>query len=162
MNHRPPQFRHTSRSIHQHIEKETLDYFSLPWEWDKSGSDHIVILKELENRETDLLFDHTKLLRSRGVFGSWNEFKGKSGRTDFKDAPESKSHMNDADDDVAQDAEPQHESHYRESMSLEPGATGPSKKCAIEDTTRLRIRARGDGGACHWRAEQCAFFGQVG
>ncbi|KAK7532620.1 hypothetical protein IWX46DRAFT_353164 [Phyllosticta citricarpa] len=52
--------------IHKsHLEVATLTYFGLPWEWDRSDSDYIIILKEMDHRETEVLFEHTKSLRRR-------------------------------------------------------------------------------------------------
>ncbi|KAK8207082.1 hypothetical protein IWZ01DRAFT_543367 [Phyllosticta capitalensis] len=52
--------------IHKNrVEIATLTYFGLPWEYDKSDSDYLIILKEMEDREIEVLFEHTKSLRRR-------------------------------------------------------------------------------------------------
>jgi len=43
---------------------ETLKYYDLPWEYDRSNPDYIIILRDMDKRETDLLFEHTTRLRS--------------------------------------------------------------------------------------------------
>ncbi|KAK8223226.1 hypothetical protein HDK90DRAFT_544811 [Phyllosticta capitalensis] len=45
------------------VEIATLTYFGLPWEYDKSDSDYLIILKEMEDSETEVLFKHSKSLR---------------------------------------------------------------------------------------------------
>ncbi|KAK8240032.1 hypothetical protein HDK64DRAFT_53906 [Phyllosticta capitalensis] len=52
--------------IHKnHLEVATLTYFGLPWEYDRADSDYIIILKEIDHNETEVLFEHTKSLRRR-------------------------------------------------------------------------------------------------
>ncbi|KAK8252059.1 hypothetical protein IWZ00DRAFT_262030 [Phyllosticta capitalensis] len=52
--------------IHKnHLEVATLTYFGLPWEYDRADSDYIIILKEMDHNETEVLFEHTKSLRRR-------------------------------------------------------------------------------------------------
>lgn len=67
-----------------HLAVETLTYYGLPWEWDRVSSnqlrhrskhsdnrsqqtdtDYIIILREMDPRETDILFEHTKRIRSK-------------------------------------------------------------------------------------------------
>lgn len=69
-----------------HLAVETLTYYGLPWEWDRVSSrphhssnkkhsnrdrtqqtdtDYIIILREMDPRETDILFEHTKRLRTK-------------------------------------------------------------------------------------------------
>ena len=44
---------------------DTLKYYDLPWEYDYDNPDYIIILKELTEHDTDVLFEHTRRLRSR-------------------------------------------------------------------------------------------------
>ena len=62
-----------------HIDVETLRYFGLPWEYDtvrqsesrpsssanseQANPDYVIILHEMDERETDILFEHTRKLR---------------------------------------------------------------------------------------------------
>lgn len=43
---------------------ETLKYYDLPWEYDRHNPDYIIILRDMDKRETDLLFEHTSRLRT--------------------------------------------------------------------------------------------------
>ncbi|KAF7198216.1 hypothetical protein HII31_00572 [Pseudocercospora fuligena] len=47
-----------------YLAPETLRYYDLPWEYDRSDSDYIIILRDLSKSETDVLFEHTTRLRS--------------------------------------------------------------------------------------------------
>jgi hypothetical protein len=49
----------------EHLAIETLHYYKLPYEYDKSNSDYIIIMRELRERETEILFEHTRRLRTR-------------------------------------------------------------------------------------------------
>jgi len=49
-----------------HVDVETLRYFNLPWEYDSTDTDYIIILEELESHDTELLFEHTRKLRRGG------------------------------------------------------------------------------------------------
>jgi len=76
------------------ISKETLAYYDLPWEYTSDSHEYIIILRELTERETDVLFEHTRRLRSRtllsiepvrgrdGLQNAWvrRRSKSKSGR----------------------------------------------------------------------------------
>ncbi|THW10419.1 TPR-like protein [Aureobasidium pullulans] len=55
--------------IHKrHLEIETLESFHLPWDFDFETGQFIVILREMEKHEIDLLFEHTARHRERGRF----------------------------------------------------------------------------------------------
>ncbi|KAI4763329.1 hypothetical protein E4T52_08028 [Aureobasidium sp. EXF-3400] len=56
----PPVFPRISRRF---LDTETLEHYHVPWEWDRSSGEHIIILRELDKYETDLLFEHTRLNR---------------------------------------------------------------------------------------------------
>ncbi|EME87552.1 uncharacterized protein MYCFIDRAFT_209534 [Pseudocercospora fijiensis CIRAD86] len=47
-----------------YLATETLKYYDLPWEYDRSDPDYIIILRDMKKAETDLLFEHTTRLRS--------------------------------------------------------------------------------------------------
>ncbi|KAF2491476.1 hypothetical protein BU16DRAFT_565175 [Lophium mytilinum] len=56
----------TYTKIHKdHLSMDTLLYYEIPWEYDKHDHDYFVILRELDERDTDVLFEHTRRLRSR-------------------------------------------------------------------------------------------------
>ncbi|KAJ9647975.1 hypothetical protein H2201_001342 [Coniosporium apollinis] len=50
-----------------HLLIDTLTYYGLPWEYDRDDDHYIIILRELDRRDTDLLFEHTRKLRHRGT-----------------------------------------------------------------------------------------------
>ncbi len=54
-----PKLRRTDIAI------ETLKYYDLSWEHDRVDTDFIIILQELSERETGILFEHTRRFRSR-------------------------------------------------------------------------------------------------
>lgn len=66
----PPWLTHqpTYVKVHKdHLPVYTLIYYDIPYEIDRSDSDYMIILRELEPRETEILFEHTRRLRSRGA-----------------------------------------------------------------------------------------------
>jgi len=50
-----------------HLSLDTLHYYQIPWEYDSTNSDYIILLREMDTRETDILFEHTKRLRKGGT-----------------------------------------------------------------------------------------------
>jgi hypothetical protein len=62
-NNAPPS--PTYIKVHKkYLELETLQYFGIPWEYDSANPNYIVILQEIDGRETDILFEHTQGLRN--------------------------------------------------------------------------------------------------
>jgi hypothetical protein len=60
-----PSAQPTYAKIHlKHLDVETLHYYDLPYEYDQDP-DYIIILRELTDREADVLFEHTRLLRMK-------------------------------------------------------------------------------------------------
>ncbi|KAF1965573.1 kinase-like protein [Bimuria novae-zelandiae CBS 107.79] len=47
----------------QHLDIETLQYYDLPYEIDENDPGHIIILREMEPYETNILFEHTRRQR---------------------------------------------------------------------------------------------------
>jgi hypothetical protein len=47
----------------KHLDVETLHYYDIPYEYYKDP-DYIIILREMNQREVDILFEHTRRLRS--------------------------------------------------------------------------------------------------
>ncbi|RMZ84716.1 hypothetical protein DV737_g922, partial [Chaetothyriales sp. CBS 132003] len=47
----------------KYLMPDTLDYFNLPWEWDKKNTEYIVIKKYIDDDLQDVLFEHTRTLR---------------------------------------------------------------------------------------------------
>ncbi|KAI5251139.1 hypothetical protein E4T42_04532 [Aureobasidium subglaciale] len=45
------------------LDIETLEHYHVPWEWDRANSDFIILLRELDKYETDVLFEHTRRRR---------------------------------------------------------------------------------------------------
>lgn len=60
LGNRNPTFVRVKRT---HIDVETLRYYGLPWEYDSGDPEYIIILQEMEQHETELLFEHTRKLR---------------------------------------------------------------------------------------------------
>ncbi|KAK8169920.1 hypothetical protein IWX90DRAFT_192809 [Phyllosticta citrichinensis] len=71
----------------EHIEQETLAFFGLLWDWDQSHSDYVVIFRELDNRETDMLFEHTKALRKHRMDSPESDFIWKPESIDHPHEP---------------------------------------------------------------------------
>jgi hypothetical protein len=60
----PSKIQPTYAKIHQkHLEIDTLHYYDIPYEFD-GDPDYLIVLRELDYRETDVLFEHTRRLRS--------------------------------------------------------------------------------------------------
>jgi hypothetical protein len=52
--------------IHKdHVDIETLKYFKLPWGYDPSNSNYYLIFQEMDSKETEYLFEHTRKIRKR-------------------------------------------------------------------------------------------------
>jgi hypothetical protein len=52
--------------IHKnHVDVETLKYFGLPWGYDPSSTEYFLIFQEMDSKETEILFEHTRKLRKR-------------------------------------------------------------------------------------------------
>lgn len=47
----------------EHLDVETLKFYSLPYEIDAADPNYIIILQEISEHETNILFEHTKKLR---------------------------------------------------------------------------------------------------
>ncbi|CAD0050635.1 unnamed protein product, partial [Aureobasidium pullulans] len=45
------------------LDIETLEHYHVPWEWDRANSEYIILLRELDKYETDVLFEHTRRRR---------------------------------------------------------------------------------------------------
>jgi hypothetical protein len=60
----PNKIQPTYAKIHQkHLEIDTLHYYDIPYEFD-SDPDYLIVLRELDHREIDIMFEHTRRLRS--------------------------------------------------------------------------------------------------
>ncbi|KAL7772155.1 hypothetical protein CFE70_002108 [Pyrenophora teres f. teres 0-1] len=54
----------TYAKVHtSHLDVETLHYYNIPYEYDMDPN-YIIILREMSQRDTDILFEHTRRLRS--------------------------------------------------------------------------------------------------
>jgi hypothetical protein len=51
----------------KHLSIDTLHYYDIPYEYDSSHADYIVILREMDPKETDILFEHTRRLQRLGT-----------------------------------------------------------------------------------------------
>ncbi|KAK4981596.1 hypothetical protein LTR28_003044, partial [Elasticomyces elasticus] len=50
---------------HHHLSVDTLVHYGIPYEWDRADPNYIIILREMDKHETDVLFEHTRRLRER-------------------------------------------------------------------------------------------------
>ncbi|KAF1951455.1 hypothetical protein CC80DRAFT_207173 [Byssothecium circinans] len=50
----------------EHLAVDTLLYYDIPYEIDRTNPDYIVIMQEMDPRDTEVLFEHTRRLRQRG------------------------------------------------------------------------------------------------
>ncbi|KAK5679344.1 hypothetical protein LTS10_008159 [Elasticomyces elasticus] len=51
--------------VHQrYLSPETLSYYGLPYEYDRSDPGYIIIMRDMDQYETEILFEHTKRLRA--------------------------------------------------------------------------------------------------
>ncbi|KAK4565696.1 hypothetical protein LTR86_003544 [Recurvomyces mirabilis] len=48
----------------KYLDVETLIYYDIPYEYDRQDPSYIIILREMSNYEADILFEHTRRLRS--------------------------------------------------------------------------------------------------
>lgn len=48
----------------EHLELETLQYYEIPFEIDRMNPEMIVILQEMDPKDTEVLFDHTRRIRA--------------------------------------------------------------------------------------------------
>ncbi|KAF2272605.1 uncharacterized protein EI97DRAFT_206846 [Westerdykella ornata] len=51
----------------EHLSIDTLHYYDIPYEIDRADPNYIIILREMDNKETEILFEHTRRLRTRGT-----------------------------------------------------------------------------------------------
>jgi uncharacterized Zn-finger protein len=47
----------------EHLATETLEYYDIPYEYDATDPNYIIVLRELTQKEADVLFEHTRRLR---------------------------------------------------------------------------------------------------
>ncbi|KAK3708925.1 Multidrug resistance protein [Vermiconidia calcicola] len=50
----------------EYLSIDTLTYYNIPYEIDRDDPDFIIILREMDKYETDVLFEHTRRLRAGG------------------------------------------------------------------------------------------------
>ncbi|KAI9656863.1 MAG: hypothetical protein M1821_003502 [Bathelium mastoideum] len=56
----------TYPKIHKdYLSVDTLIYYNLPYEYDKSDPNYIIILREMDRHETEVLFEHTRRHRTK-------------------------------------------------------------------------------------------------
>ncbi|PVH95033.1 hypothetical protein DM02DRAFT_675778 [Periconia macrospinosa] len=55
----------TYAKVHKkYLSVETLMYYDIPWQYDRINPDYIILLQEMDRKETDVLFEHTRRLRA--------------------------------------------------------------------------------------------------
>jgi hypothetical protein len=63
----------------EHLDINTLHYYDIPYEYD-TDPNYIIVLREMSQRETDVLFEHTRRLRSKHGERLFNEADGQDRR----------------------------------------------------------------------------------
>jgi hypothetical protein len=69
----------------QHLEIETLRYYDIPFEY-AMDSEYLIILQEMSQEETQILFEHTRRLRSKHWNDRWfiePDSRNRSGQKDY-------------------------------------------------------------------------------
>ncbi|SMR45138.1 unnamed protein product [Zymoseptoria tritici ST99CH_3D1] len=61
---RPPRAPVYPKIHREYLSVETLKYYQIPWEYDRSNPEYIIILRDMDKHGTDMLFEHTSRLRS--------------------------------------------------------------------------------------------------
>ncbi|KAK5725932.1 hypothetical protein LTR15_004122 [Elasticomyces elasticus] len=51
----------------RYLDVETLQYYGIPFERDRVHPDYFILLRQMDKHETDILFEHTRKLRSAGL-----------------------------------------------------------------------------------------------
>ncbi|KAK7193833.1 hypothetical protein DPSP01_011890 [Paraphaeosphaeria sporulosa] len=67
----------------EHLAVDTLVYYDIPYEVDRADPNYIIILREMEPRETEILFEHTRRLRTRGGTRLLIEERDNHGKNDY-------------------------------------------------------------------------------
>ncbi|KAL1599569.1 hypothetical protein SLS60_007372 [Paraconiothyrium brasiliense] len=67
----------------EHLAVDTLIYYDIPYEVDRADPNYIIIMREMEPRETEILFEHTRRLRSRGSSRLLIEERHDTGKNDY-------------------------------------------------------------------------------
>ncbi|KAF2638150.1 hypothetical protein P280DRAFT_471813 [Massarina eburnea CBS 473.64] len=71
LTHSPAYAKPTYVKVHkEYLAAETLDYYEIPYEYDRTNPDYIIIMEEMDPGDTEVLFEHTRRLRSRGTSSS--------------------------------------------------------------------------------------------
>ncbi|KAJ9626528.1 hypothetical protein H2203_004161 [Taxawa tesnikishii (nom. ined.)] len=52
-----------SKVHREYLDVDTLRYYEIPYEYDRANPDYIIILREMDKYETEVLFEHTRRLR---------------------------------------------------------------------------------------------------
>ncbi|KAL1628677.1 Multidrug resistance protein [Neofusicoccum ribis] len=78
----------TGKGIHKNqISPDTLTYYGLPWEWDRADRDAVVILKDMEPWETNILFEHSRRKRLSAARAPHNSAVDDDDDEETTDAP---------------------------------------------------------------------------
>ncbi|KAF2189665.1 hypothetical protein K469DRAFT_700914 [Zopfia rhizophila CBS 207.26] len=66
-----------------HLAIDTLLYYDIPYEFDRSDPNYIIILREMDSKETEILFEHTRRLRTRHGTRLLIEERHEHGKPDY-------------------------------------------------------------------------------
>ncbi|KAH0167465.1 hypothetical protein KCU67_g3874, partial [Aureobasidium melanogenum] len=53
------------RTHRKYLDIETLEHYRVPWEFDRANPEYVILLRELDKYETDVLFEHTRRRRDQ-------------------------------------------------------------------------------------------------
>ncbi|KAJ4305064.1 hypothetical protein N0V90_000594 [Kalmusia sp. IMI 367209] len=67
----------------EHLSIDTLLYYDIPYEIDRVDPNYIIVLREMESREMEILFEHTRRLRSRATTKLLIEERQDRGKSDY-------------------------------------------------------------------------------
>jgi hypothetical protein len=85
----PPALPTFAKISRQHLDTETLHYYDIPYEYDVDPN-YIIVLREMSRSEINVLFEHTRRLRSRQQSSSrdWTrQYPDPSGTGDLESSP---------------------------------------------------------------------------
>ncbi|KAF2145468.1 uncharacterized protein K452DRAFT_315708 [Aplosporella prunicola CBS 121167] len=82
-HHQPPHTPTYVKVKREYLSIETLKYYDLPWEYDRNDAEYIIIMREMDPRETDILFEHTRRIKDRSSTRLLIEDRGRSKKPEY-------------------------------------------------------------------------------
>ncbi|KAK5717169.1 hypothetical protein LTR15_009058 [Elasticomyces elasticus] len=115
--------------VHQrYLSPETLSYYGLPYEYDRSDPEYIIIMRDMDQYETDILFEHTKRLRAGPIDPvHYRRSRYPSRESSFTaDYRNGKAPVATVYNDIYRSGRPVHQSRSRSGMYSPPAEVRPS------------------------------------